>query len=327
VTTNNIVVNVNGTNVSPVITGNQNNWTVTYPHLLPNTAYTITVTVTDLNGNSSTSTATFDTINPNNYVWEAEDYDHDSGQFFDNPQTNAYTGLGAVANVDTVQVNFGGTYTYRTSGEDNGPSGDVPRAKYQDPGNPQVDGSIGFFSNGAWCNYTRNYPAGTYFVYGRFATASVGTDALLAEVTSGWGTTVQSSNVLGSWNIPNTFGWGTYQYVPLRDASGNLATVTLNGSTNTLTLIRPTETPGTPDVNVNYMMLVPTMTATAAHVGTNVVISFPSLSGWNYQVQFKTNLTDPTWLPVGAAVPGNNGTQSVSDPILNSSRFYRVQVQ
>jgi hypothetical protein len=327
VTTNNIVVNVNGTNVSPVITGNQNNWTVTYPHLLPNTTYTIVVTVTDLNGNTSSTTATFDTINPNNYVWEAEDYDYNDGQFFDNPQTNAYNGLPADVGVDAFHTNPGGTYTYRPTGLAGGAANDFPlRPKYTDPNNPQVDGSVGFFSNGSWANYTRNYPAGTYYVFGRFATQSAGTDAQLGEVTSGWGTTTQSSNILGSFTVPNTGSWTVYQYVPMRDASGNLATVTLNGSTNTLQVIRPTETPGTPDLNVNFMMLVPTLTATASLSGTNVIISFPALAGWNYQVQYKTNLTDPTW-NVAGTVPGNSGTQSVTNPITSPTRFYRVQIQ
>ena len=132
--------------------------------------------------------------------------------------------------------------------------------------------------------------------------------------------------MLGFFTIPNTSGWGTYQYVPLRDAAGNLTTVTLNGSTNTLRLIRPLDVPASPDVNVNFMMLVPIMAANAAHIGTNVVVSFPTLTGWNYQVQYKTNLTDPVWNVVGT-VPGNNGTQSVDDPALNGTRFYRVQVQ
>jgi hypothetical protein len=332
VSSNSVVVTVNGTTVSNLVfTGTANNWTVSYPHLSPNSVYTITVMVTDSNGNSSSTTATFDTVNPNNYVWESEDYDYTSngvsGLFIDNPQTNAYAGLDATIGIDAAHSNGGGSYTnYRPSGIANGPAGDVPRAKYSDPGNPQVDGSIGFFSNGSWANYTRNYPAGTYYVFGRFATATVGTDALLGEVTSGWGTTTQSSNVLGSFTIPNTFGWNTYVYVPMRDDSGNLATVTLNGSTNTLQMIRPSETPGTPDVNVNFMMLVPLLTANAAKVGTNVVISFPALGGWNYQVQYKTNLTDPAWNVVGT-VPGNNGTQSVSDPMGAGTRFYRVQIQ
>ena len=327
VSSNNVVVTVNGITISNLVfSGTINNWTVKYPHLTPNLPYVITVTVTDLNGNSSTTTASFDTMNPSNYTWEAEDYDHDSGLFFDNPQTNAYTGLGADAGVDTVQVNFGGTYSYRTSGEDNGPSGDVLRPQYQDINNPQVDGSIGFFSDGAWCNYTRNYPAGTYNVYGRFATASVGTDANLAQVTSGWGTTTQTTNLLGSFAIPNTAGWSTYAYVPLRDASGNLATVTFNGSTNTLQLIRPVDVPASPDVNVNFLMLAPALTAKASLVGTNVIVAFQTVTNFNYQVQYKTNLTDPTWILLGT-VGGNNGFQSVTDPVKSATRFYRVQIQ
>jgi hypothetical protein len=288
----------------------------------------ITVTVTDSNGNASSTTATFDTMNPNNYTFEAEDYDHDGGLFFDNPQTNAYAGLGAIAGVDTVQVNFGGTYTYRTSGEDNGPSGDTPRPQYEDPNNPQVDGSIGYYSDGAWCNYTRNYPPGSYNVYGRFATASAtGTDATLALVTSGWGTSTQTTNLLGAFPIPNTGGWGTYAYVPLRDSSGNLVTVTFNGSTNTLQLGRPVDDPASADVNVNFFMLAPIFTTTASEVGTNLVIAFPTMSGFNYQVLYTTNLSNPTWLPVGTPVPGNNNTESISDPITQTTRFYRVQIQ
>jgi hypothetical protein len=44
-------------------------------------------------------------------------------------------------------------------------------------------------------------------------------------------------------------------------------------------------------------------------------------------LQYKTNLTDPAWLPVGLPVSGNNGNQTISDPINLGPRFYRVQVQ
>lgn len=332
VSSNNVVVTVNGIVVSNLVfTGTINNWTIAYPHLVPTTVYVITVSVTDVNGNTSTTSASFDTINPSNYTWEAEDFDHDGGYFIDNSQTNAYLGLGAIAGVDTVQVNFAGGYNYRSSGMDTAVNGDVVRPQYQDPLNPQSDYELGYFSDGAWANYTRNYPAGSYNIYGRFATAStsgLGTDALLAQVTSGWGTTLQSSNVLGSFAIPNTGGWETYTYVPLRDGSGNMVTVTFNGSTNTLTLIRPVDVPASADLNVNFMMLVPVMTASAAQSGTNLVITFATLGGFNYQVQYKTNLLDPTWLPLGSPIPGNNGNKSVSDPDNNkNTRFYRVQVQ
>lgn len=331
VTSNNVVVTVNGVTVSNLVfTGTINNWTVKYPHLAPNSTYVVTVTVTDSNGNSSTSTSTFDTMNPGNYTWEAEDFDHDSGQFIDNPQTNAYNGLGAVTGVDAVQVNFNanGQDLYRASGSFTAVNGDVVRPQYQDPANPQSDYEIGYFSDGAWANYTRHYPAGTYNIYGRAATASAtGTDALLAEVTDGWGTTTQNTNLLGTFNIPNTGGWETYQFVPLRDAGGNLVNVTFDGSTNTLQLIRPTDNPASADVNFNYMMLVPVLQTTATESGTNLVVTFPTLTGFNYQLVYKANLTDPSWVPVGSPLPGNGASQSVTNPITGTSRFYRLQVQ
>jgi len=283
--------------------------------------------ITDSNGNSSTATVTFDTMNPNNYTWEAEDFDHDGGLFIDNPQTNAYAGLNAVAGVDSVQVNFAGTYLYRPNGMDTEVNGDIKRPQYLDPSNPQSDYSMGYYSDGAWANYTRDYPAGTYNVYGRFAAGGGNTDATLSQVVTNWGTANQVSNMLGTFSIPNTGGWENYQYVPLRDANGNLAALTLNGSTNTLQLGRPVDNPASPDVNVNFLMLVPVFTASASHSGTNIAVSFQTMSGFNYQLQYKTNLTDPAWIPLGSPLPGNNSLQSVTNPTTATTRFYRVQIQ
>jgi hypothetical protein len=75
------------------------------------------------------------------------------------------------------------------------------------------------------------------------------------------------------------------------------------------------------------MMLAPALLANAAQAGTNITISFPTVTNFNYQVVYKTNLTDPIWIPVGGAVGGNNGIRSVIDPIGNATRFYRVQIQ
>jgi hypothetical protein len=331
VSSNSVVMTVNGATVSNLVfSGTANNWTVTYPHLAPNSSYVITVAVTDGNGNASTATVSFDTMNPNNYTWEGEDFDHDGGLFFDNPQTNAYAGYGGQTAVDTVQVNFNsaGSYLYRSSGMFTEINGDVKRPQYLDVNNPQTDYTMGFFSDGAWANYTRTYPAGIYNVYARLATASAtGTDATLAMVTSGWGTSSQTTNILGAFAVPNTGGWENYAFVPLRDNLGNLATITLNGSTNTLQVGRPVDVPASADVNVNFLMLVPVLQTSVAQVGTNVVVSFPTTTGFNFQLQYKTNLTDPAWLPVGLPVSGNNGNQTISDPINLGPRFYRVQVQ
>jgi hypothetical protein len=65
----------------------------------------------------------------------------------------------------------------------------------------------------------------------------------------------------------------------------------------------------------------------AAANGTNTRLSFPTQTGFNYQVQYKTNLTDANWIPVGAIVPGNDATQSIDVPASGNSGFYRVQLE
>ena len=335
VASNKIVVTMNGTVVSNLnLSGSINNWLVKYP-VAPDSAYSIKVTVTDVNGNTATTTALFDTINPNHYTWEAEDWDYSNdgvtgGLFFDNPQTNAYLGLTAnPTGADTIQRNFGGAYTYRPNGMDTAVTGDILRPQYQDLNNPQQDYTMGFFSDGAWANYTRNFPAGNYNVYGRMATAAAaGSDAALYQVTGGWGTPNQTTNFLGSFTVPSTGGWENYVYVPLRDSSGKLVTLNLNGSTNTLRLVRPSPTPGSADLNVNFLMLTPVFASTLSTSGTNLVFSFPSVTNFNYQLQYKTNLTDKNWIPVGSVIGGNNNNQTISNAVINvPSRFYRVQVQ
>jgi len=85
-----------------------------------------------------------------------------------------------------------------------------------------------------------------------------------------------------------------------------------------------------PDVNVNFMMLVPLaspVTLTATHVGANINISFQSQNGFSYQVQWKNNLTDVSWTSLNSPITGDGTIKSVSDPASGSSRFYRVSIQ
>src|SRR4029077_456062 len=96
--------------------GTATNISASYTGLkLDQAAYTASITVQDANGLIGTGSATFDTFNPTNFTWEAEEFDHDSGQFIDNPDyttyaTNtSYFGLDSVAGVDTFTVNNGGS--------------------------------------------------------------------------------------------------------------------------------------------------------------------------------------------------------------------------
>jgi len=319
----NIVVTVNGVAVTNlVLSGSGNNWNVSYPHLLPNTVYTIVVTATDVNGNTATTTKSFDTFSPANYTWEAEDFDYDGGQFIDDPQTNAYAGLAALTNVDTHQVNFAGQDLYRPNGMDTEINGDVVRPAYNQT--VYKDYSIGYFSPGAWANYTRHYPKGNYNAYARVASGGSATTCTLSRVTSGRGTASQVTNFLGTFSVPLT-AWENYTYTPLTDDAGNLVTVFFDGSAQTLQLGRPSS--DTSDCNANFLMLVPVFTLNAVAQGTNVVISFPSQAGFNYQMECTTNLAEAGWVPLGSAVAGDNLMESATNSSIAGARFYRVQIE
>ena len=319
----NVIVNVNGviaTNLT--LNGSNNNWNVSYPHLQPNMVYTVTVTVTDTNGNVATTTKSFDTFSAANFTWEAEDFDYSGGHFIDNPQTNAYTGLGAIVNVDTHQENFAGQDLYRPNGMDTEINGDVVRPQYNGTG--YSDYSIGYFSPGSWANYTRHYPAGSYNVYARLAAAGGATTCALSQVTRGWGTTSQMTNLIGTFYVPNT-AWESYNYIPLINSFGNPVVISFNGSTNTLQLGRPSS--DTADCNANFLMLVPVFALSANANSNSLVISFPTQSGFNYQMQYKTNLTETQWVPLGNSVAGNNSLESVTNSTAYQTRFYRCQIQ
>jgi len=105
--------------------------------------------------------------------------------------------------------------------------------------------------------------------------------------------------------------------------------VTLDGNTNTLKLVRDGTAPFA-DVNVNFLMLVPALgpvTLKATIAGGNVNISFPTQSGYTYQIESKINLTDPTWNNVGSAVTGDGTVKTVPDLISNAGRYYRARIQ
>ena len=77
-------------------------------------------------------------------------------------------------------------------------------------------------------------------------------NTLLDQITSGFGTTAQTTTNLGTFNIVNSGGWDSFAWVPLRDGNGNLVRLTIPG-VNTLRL-----TAG--GGNLNFVMLIPANT-------------------------------------------------------------------
>ena len=292
-----IQMTLNGVDVSSQLVlvtngtaGTSTNVTASYTGLQKNQTNIVLMTVQDVNGKIGTGSVTFDTFSPTNFIWEAEEFDFPTngvgGQFIDNPDYTSYAtntsyfGLESLEAVDTHKGGANGAAQasdYRAGAADatrtQTPSvADTPRQKFIDlaVGDPTVvDHIVGFWSSAEWQNYTKTFPAGNYNVYGRLSSSPSAT-LTLAHVTSGQGTSTQTTTNLGTFAITGT-SFTTYQWIPLRDGVGNLATVNLGG----VNTVRVTTGGG---ANANFYMLVPANT------------NLPSISGVypNGQVLFQS---------------------------------------
>jgi hypothetical protein len=325
-----IVVTIDGAAVSGLTFSGPNTARSVTAAVPVNESHTAVITLTDAVG-TTRYTNVFSTFNTTNYQWEAEDYDYGGGQYFDN-QINAYNGLGSVSDVDNHQSDLGAQpFLYRSnspapSTQNGDLSGEKPRALFTSGGGSGNDYCIGFFGGGSWVNYTRHYPAGTYHVIARCAEGQNLTQPTLARVTSGVGTSSQTLSPLGTFSVP-AIGWSSWEWVTLKDDNGKPVKVTFDGSPVTLRY-SGSAVSGQPELNTGFFMLAvttPDLIVTAARSGGSIIISFPTQTGFAYQVEYKNNLTDSTWTSLGSAVAGNGAVQSVSDLTPPpSNRFYRV---
>jgi hypothetical protein len=264
IATNDINVTLDGAAATGLVfSGSPTNWNVSFP-LTVNTNHTVAITVTAENGNVASAEVSFNDFQTTNYQLEAEDYDYTSngisGLFFDN-QIGAYAGLGGTAHIDVYENDanaFGRGYVYRAANGADFPdmtSQDQARSQFTNAG--KTDYAIGSFGPASWANYTRHYPAGTYNVWGRFAEGQSTSEALLSLLTGGYGTPIQITNFLGTFFVPPSGGWSTWEWAVLEDTNGNPLKLRLDGSQNTLQL-SGSPIGSQPEMNVNFLMLVPT---------------------------------------------------------------------
>ena len=61
--------------------------------------------------------------------------------------------------------------------------------------------------------------------------------------------------------------------------------------------------------------------------GANLLLNWPGLAGQTYQLEYKTNLTDSTWTPLGSPLTGTGSTLYSTNPIGTfSERFFRLRL-
>lgn len=269
-----ISVTLNGTDVSGslVITGSGTTSVgVSYTGLKTNQTYTSVISVTDTVNLSAIKNVSFDTYSPS-FVWEAEDYDYNSGQFINSPvlsgtpTSGSYNGVSGVEGIDFHNNAASGPQIYRPDAMSTAVSGDTARQNFVNAG--VADYIIGYFdgagfpANGSgnvglgsyqpqeWVNYTRTFPAGTYNIYARIAGGNGGTATVpVSKVVSGQGTSSQAATNLGVFRFPAN-NWGAFNYVPMTDAFGNMVKISLSGTTT----LKVSAGSG---ANINFFMLVP----------------------------------------------------------------------
>jgi hypothetical protein len=329
-----VQVVLNGVDVSALlqITGSATNRSVSFAGLATNVIYSAAVTVTDVNGLSTVAAWQFDTFSQGNFMWEAEDFDYGSGQFINNPlpsstaKTNSYFGRVGQQGVDKNETSNDGERLYR-AGDPVATlvATDFTRQKFLDAINAgdvnARDYKVGFFYPGEWVNYTRNFPAGEYRIFGRLAGGAGASQVYLDRVTAGQGSSNQTTVRLGRFSFTGV-GWQTFNFVPLTDTNGVPVTVALGGNAT----LRVTATGG---ADPNYFMLVPTLTPVAVAAtrnGANVQLSFLSQAGLTYRVRYKNTLPGGEWQTLDI-VPGDGTIKVITDSLTGSSRFYQIVSQ
>lgn len=266
------------------------------------------------------------------FLVEAEDFNHGGGQAVSGASTmpytgNAYTGLGAIFDVDyhsteTLTAADGWTPVYRsgppvtatTTAPLNDNLGGVLGRDRADGWQVTVNYKIGWTGAGDWYNYTRNIQAGTYQVW---AALSHG-DAAAANPTGLRGSvalvTGSSTNRLGVFQAPATGGWGLNTLVPMQGPTTNGVPEAVSlGGQQTLRFF-------TDSGDFDYFLLIPGTAAiqitgvtiaggqvTVTWTGGGTLFSAPSLS------------TPVTWTTTG------DSDGSYSATVGAGNLFFRVQ--
>ena len=232
----NIHVALNGADVSGslAISGSASSKNVAYSGLLSNSTYNVSITVTDAFNLVVSANTYFETtwvgVQPVTYLWEAEDWDFNSGMFIDNPDLcsaggdpNCYFGTVGVEGVDEHNTS-GKSGPFRPGdpmGQD--PSGDYARPNIFEA--DATDYKIDPFNFGEWVNYTRDWPNSTNWVIARLATDINLSGSLTLSVVNPDSTTTD----LGAFALAKGLGYTTYEDVYLKDTNGNNVNVILNG--------------------------------------------------------------------------------------------------
>jgi hypothetical protein len=80
--------------------------------------------------------------------------------------------------------------------------------------------------------------------------------------------------------------------------------------------------------NLSFSASVPVPVPVNLQVGgTNLIFNWTGIVGQTYQLEYKDDLTSPTWTPLGSPVTGNGGTLTTTNNFgASSQRFFRLRL-
>ncbi|MBL9138576.1 MAG: CSLREA domain-containing protein [Verrucomicrobiales bacterium] len=262
-------------------------------------------------------------FSPTTRYIEAEDFDFGGGQWLENTAIGmdgpysglSYAGLGtgADAGIDWFEVNPAnfspafradtGVETWSTSDTEMTARGDF---------NVSMATVVSWNDVGDWRNYTRNFGSPqTYYVFARMSSGGGSITAQLDQVTSGRGTSSQTTLKLGEFRGPASGSWNLFSFVPLVDANQQIAQVTLEG----LQTLRFTLTDGNGDPD--YLAFLPVTSGPPPEVvPSNQSRRISLVAGQRYYIEAQLKeAVGPDHLAVGWQMPNTPPPTNGDAPI------------
>ena len=190
---------------------------------------------------------------------------------------------------------------------------------------------------GCWYNYTHVYtnPSPSYYIaYLRGSAINSNFVFQISTVTSGFGTTGQTSNYLAEFDIPVNFqarNGQFYDYLATTGNPTNTAMLNLSGQTTLKLSVVKGDIVANGNAAFDAWELLPVpqpiITGTTNN-GSSVSFSFKSLQNAHYTVQYTTSLTPPaSWSTLQVVQQATGSSTSVTDSSpISGNRFYRVSV-
>jgi hypothetical protein len=101
----------------------------------------------------------------------------------------------------------------------------------------------------------------------------------------------------------------------------------LNAGTNTMVLrVTDNDLPALSASGQLRVVVLPGLLASISRNGEAISITFNTLSGHTYRVQYKEKLEDTEWIQLGSDQPASSESLTLPDNLgANTQRFYRVR--